>query len=236
MNLLTRLAFAVLGLLAFAAPALADDPGRIDAYVSPYYNSRGPVVHVAPYSLGLASSNQQQFVATIARMQKNWRSLNFVELYVAAIRLYDLGYRNDATYWFYTAQYAGRLFALTADPKKLGGMGSPGFELIQAQNAFFQLAGPDINGWAFGNVDGVIAVIRRVQKENQRVPNLHAIYPGVAFIEAKEWKTKNYGLNAGLGQLAEQLKSQKNAIAQQRAQNGAASRFAHLTSKQLPGS
>ncbi len=87
-----------------ALPALAADPGRIDAYVTPFYDSAGPVINVGKYSTGLASKTPGEFVATILRMKNQWNDLNFIELYVAAIRLYDLGYRNEATYWFYTAQ------------------------------------------------------------------------------------------------------------------------------------
>ncbi|HYL26734.1 MAG TPA: hypothetical protein VEW74_02805 [Candidatus Nitrosotalea sp.] len=168
-------------------------------------------------------------------MKKTWRKLSFIELYVAAIRLYDAGYRNEATYWFYTAQYRGRQFGLLADQKRLGGIGSRGFELYQAQNAFFELAGPNINGYAFGNVDALAAIVRRVQSENQTVGDLPAVYPGVAFVDKAEWAKKNAELNDGLGKLAASIETQKAAMAAQRDQNGASARFSHLTSTQFPG-
>ncbi|MGB6740439.1 MAG: hypothetical protein WBE59_08280, partial [Candidatus Cybelea sp.] len=62
-------------------------------------------------SSGLAAKVPGQFVATIVRMKQEWSTLNFVELYVGAVRLYDLGCRNEATYWFYTAQFRGRQYA-----------------------------------------------------------------------------------------------------------------------------
>ena len=221
--------------LVSARSALAADPGRIDAYVTPYYNPSGPVVNVGNYSGGLASKNPAEFVATITRMKKQWRRLDFMELYVGAIRLYDLGYRKEATYWFYTAQYKGRQFALLADRERLGSMGDPGFELYQAQNAFFELVGPGINGYAFGDIDSVVSIMRRVQSENRTVADLASIYPRVAFTDKKEWQRANAGLNAGLGRLASQTSDQKAEIAQQRLQNGTQARFGHLTSKQFPG-
>ena len=144
-----------------AIPAIAADPGHIDAYVTPYYDSSGPTIRVGKYSGGLASEDRREFVGTIQRMKQQWNALDFVEVYVAAIRLYDLGYRNEATYWFYSAQYRGRLFALLVDQNKMGGIGAPGFELYHAQNAFFQLVGPSINGFAFGNIDRLVPVIRK---------------------------------------------------------------------------
>ncbi len=60
-------------------------------------------------------------------MRKQWQRLSFPELYVGAIRLYDLGYRNDAVYWFYTAQYRARQVSVVLNPSKVGSVGDPGF-------------------------------------------------------------------------------------------------------------
>lgn len=221
--------------MLLASPARADDPGRIDGYVTPFFDSSGPVIKVGKYSSGLASKIPGEFVATILRMKKQWNDLNFTELYVGAIRLYDLGYRKEATYWFYTAQYKGRQFALLADPKRLGSVGDRGFELYHAQEAFFEVVGPDINGYAFGDIDSLVTIIRRVQTENRTVPNLQNMYPGVAFLHKAQWQGPNAEINAGLGKLAVQLTNQKNEIKQERVQNGTEAHYSSLTSKRFPG-
>jgi hypothetical protein len=230
------LALAVLaGSVVTAAPAVADDPGRIDAYVTPYYDSTGPTIRIGKYSTGLATKNSGTFVSTVLAMKRQWERLNFVELYVAAIRLYDAGYRNEATYWFYTAQFRGRQFATLVDRDKMGGVGAPAFELYHAQDAFFQLVGPNVNGYAFGDVDGLLTIVRKVEDENRTVPNLQTTYPGVSFIHRAKWQQQNAGIEAGLAELANSLNAQRASIAQQRAQNGTAARFGHLTSKRFPG-
>ena len=145
-NQITLLAF--IGSAALARAQIISDPAHIDVYITPYYNSKGPTIEVGPFSSGLAAKNEPEFLATIAKMKKSWDTLNFPETYVAAIRLYDLGYRKESIYWFYSAQYRGRLFGSLIDPQKMGSMGAPGFELFQAQNAFQQLVGPYINGYA----------------------------------------------------------------------------------------
>jgi hypothetical protein len=117
------------------------DASHIDVYVTPYYDSKGPSVSVGRFNSGLTSAKEDEFLATIARMKKEWNQLTFPELYVAAIRLYDLDYRKEAVYWFYTAEYRGRQFGILLDQSKMGSVGSLGFELLQAQNAFFQLVG-----------------------------------------------------------------------------------------------
>jgi hypothetical protein len=226
-------------LLASALPLLANplvtDPARIDAYVTPYYNSVGPAVKVGKFSTGLASKSDKEFVATILSMKRRWNELSFCQMYVGAIRLYDLGYRKEAVYWFYSAQYRGRQFALLVDRNKMGGMGDAGFELFHAQDAFLELVGPYINGYAFGDPDSLTKTIRRVQSENRSVGDLRAIYPGVAFTNDATWKAQNEQLNQGLDKLVSMLANQKDQIKQQRVQNGTEAQFSHLASKPLPG-
>ncbi|TMI50837.1 hypothetical protein E6H13_09920, partial [Candidatus Bathyarchaeota archaeon] len=144
------LAVVALHLASFALKAAQPEinPSHIDVYVTPYYNSKGPEVKVGRFSSGLASAKEDEFLATIAEMRKDWDRLTFPELYVAAIRLYDLGYRKEAVYWFYSAQYRGRQFGVLLDQTKMGSIGSPGFELLHAQNAFYQLVGTYINSYA----------------------------------------------------------------------------------------
>src|SRR6266705_1794398 len=172
------------------------DPAHIEVYITPYYNSNGPAIEVGRFSSGLAAKSESEFLATISKMKLSWATLNFAEVYIAAIRLYDLGFRKDSIYWFYSAQYRGRLFATLIDQEKMGSMGDPGFELFQAQNAFQQLVGPYINGYAFGDIDQLVPIIERVQREGKVVPELTKIYPGVVFKPKSEWDAGNKGPNA----------------------------------------
>ena len=154
-------------------------------------------------------------------------------MYVAAIRLYDQGFRNEAVYWFYSAQYRGRLLATLLDPKKLGSLGDPGFELTHAASAFQQLVGPYINGYAFGDIDHLNPVIERVKKEGKNIPNLNKIYPGLNFKKKSEWEAGKNEIDDGLGKLLQMIKDQKAAIQQQRIDNGLEAKFSKLTSKEL---
>jgi hypothetical protein len=223
-----------IGSAGLAAGQTITDPAHIDVYVTPYYNSKGPTIDVGPFSSGLASKNETEFLATISKMKKSWDTLNFAETYVAAIRLYDLGYRKESIYWFYSAQYRGRLFATLIDREKMGTMGNAGFELVQAQNAFQQLVGPYINGYAFGDIDQLVPIIERVQKEGKVVPDLTKIYPRVTFKPKSEWEAGNKGLNEGLTKLLITLKNEKASIKQQRIEHGMEAKFSKLPSKDLP--
>jgi hypothetical protein len=217
-----------------AVGQVINDPARIEVYVTPYYNSKGPTISVGPFSKGLGANSEREFVGTIAKMKQSWNNLSFPEMYVAAIRLYDRGFRKESIYWFYSAQYQGRLVATLLDREKMGSIGSPGFELAQASNAFQQLMGPYINGYGFGDIDQLVLIIERVQKEGKVIPELNKIYPGVSFKKSSEWEAGNKELNEGLGRLVETLKAQKAGIKQQRIDNGVEAKFSKLTSKELP--
>lgn len=216
-----------------AAGQTITDPAHIEVYVTPYYNSKGPTIDVGRFSSGLAAKSESEFVAMISKMRQSWDTLNFAETYVAAIRLYDLGFRKESIYWFYSAQYRGRLFATLIDRDKMGSMGDPGFELFHAQNAFQQLVGPYINGYAFGDIDQLVPVIEKVQREGKVVPDLIKIYPGVTFKPKSEWGAGNKGLNDGLTKLLVTLKNEKASIKQQRIEHGMEAKFSKLPSKEL---
>ena len=219
--------------LAFAYQAggqSVSDPARIEVYITPYYNSDGPVIEVGGFSKGLAAKNEPEFVETILKMKQSWGELRFPEMYVAAIRLYDLGFRNESTYWFYSAQYRGRL----CDQEKIGSIGVPAFELVQTANAFQQLAGPYINGYAFGDLDRLVQIVERVQKENKTVPDLEKLYPGLTFKRRLEWNSANDSLNQGLAKFLSMLKDQKTSLKKTRIENGTEAKFSKLTNKEFP--
>jgi hypothetical protein len=210
------------------------DPAKVDVYMTPFYNSAGPEIQVGPFSAGLASKDEKEFLATIAKMKSAWSQLSFAELYVAAIRLYDLGYRKESVYWFYSAQFRGRQFGTLLEQSKAGGLGSAGFELFQAQNSFYQLAGPFINGYAFGDITALIKIVERVQKECRSPIDMEKIYPGVTFIAKNLWKGKTAELADGMGGLVSMLREKREDIKKQREAQGIEAKFAKLQSKDLP--
>jgi hypothetical protein len=57
------------------------------------------------------------------------------------------------------------------DQEKMGSIGNAGFELFQAQNAFQQLVGPYINGYAFGDIDQLIPIVDEFREKEKLYPN-----------------------------------------------------------------
>ena len=109
-----------------------------------------------------------------------------------------------------------------------------GFELLNAQNAFQQLAGPYINGYAFGDTDRLIGIIDTVRKEGETVPDLNEIYPGVVFKDKTEWNAANKQVNQGLLKLRTMVNEQKESIKRQRVDSGTEAKFSKLRSKAFP--
>ena len=59
-----------------AAGQTINDPAQIDVYVTPYYNSKGPVIEVVRFSSGLAAKSESEFCATLSQMTQSWEMLN----------------------------------------------------------------------------------------------------------------------------------------------------------------
>lgn len=228
-KIITLLTFLVLGSAHAQMPEI--DPSKIEAYVTPFYNSEGPSISVGAYSSGLESSSEGQFLETIEKMKENWNALTVEELYVAAAQLYNHSYRNESVYWFYAAQLRSRAFMGTIDKSKMGSIGSKGFELYQAQNAFFQLFGPYINGYAFTDTENLKKTLRRVKSEG--IPDITIIYPKVKFESAKKRESITNDVLSGIDKFISYLENDAASIQKQREEAGMTDKFDGLKNKEL---
>lgn len=132
----------------------ADAVKRVAIYVTPYYESArdpGGAPRVAIGSKELDALLASPRVEDIARARdliaRNNGMLTPMTLMVLAIRLYDVGLRDDAVFWFYAAKNRYATLAGVADVR------AP--QLAQVEDAvrnFATLAGPVINGYAFCDV------------------------------------------------------------------------------------
>jgi len=141
------------GVLAVPAVHAADPVRHIGIYVTPYYEAARdaagtPKITVAKaYDALLASNRREDVVRARDDIAKNNALLTPMTLMVLAIRLYDVGLRDDAVFWFYAAK--NRYFTLEG----VADVRSP--QLAQVEDAvksFATLAGPVINGYAFCDV------------------------------------------------------------------------------------
>ena len=148
---LSRLLLAIV-CAAASAGALAAPIKRIDIYVTPYYEAAkggaAPKVAVGKtYDTLLASNSREDIVRARDDINRNNSLVTPMTMMVLAIRLYDVGLRDDSVFWFYAAKDRFMTLAGVSDIKSR--------ELAQVEDAvknFAILAGPVINGYAFCDV------------------------------------------------------------------------------------
>jgi hypothetical protein len=137
------------GLLAFPSWAVAAEPVRqIGIYVEPYYRaaetpSGRPLVAVHKRFDDLLSSNRREdILAARDLIAANPQLVTPMTMMVLAIRLYDVGLRDDAVFWFYAAKHRYAVMSEALDQQSLG-------QAEAAIRSFATLAGSIINGYAF---------------------------------------------------------------------------------------
>lgn len=134
-------------LLVLSLPAIAAEPVRhVGIYVQPFYESArtpggSPRVAVGKQYNDLLSSGRLEDILAARDLITAKPALVMM---VLAIRLYDVGLRDDAVFWFYVAKERYIVMSEVLDVKSQ--------LLAQADDAvrsFSTLAGPVINGYAF---------------------------------------------------------------------------------------
>jgi hypothetical protein len=218
----TGITLIAASLLAPPAVALAQP---MPIFVTPYYDAKGPVVNVGKFSEGLKAVDREAIAKVVKQMQGERATLPVEAMYVAAIRLYDTGLRDESVSWFYLAQYRARLLMSVFDPGKVGSMGAPAFELRSALGSFQELAGTFINGYAGCSQKVWLAGIDAALADSKTLPRLATIYPRVALLPEKEWAAKNAEVAAGLGKLREFVSTQWDSITASRKQNDADEKY-----------
>ena len=137
--------------LIWSTVANAAEPVRqIGIYVQPYYEAARipgatPQVAVGKQYDDLLSSNRREDILAARDLVLAKPALvTPMTMMVLAIRLYDMGLRDDAVFWFYVAKERYIVMSQVLNVKAQG--------LAQADDAmrsFATLAGPTINGYAF---------------------------------------------------------------------------------------
>ncbi len=193
--------------------------------VSPFYDSSSHQINVGDYSEQLGTFNFEELSTLVEEMAAKKDELTPEQMFVLAIRLFELGDNDNAVYWFYEAQFRAKLFLIALDPAHIGGRGDPSFELPTAYNAFTQLSTEYINGYAGCDIDNWVDIATKVRNDNPNPPDLGKLFPGVVFVERSRWPLLNQEVAEGLAGLIDHLLNNKESIQQQRKQNNADTRY-----------
>jgi len=146
MKLKLALAAAMLSSLAQAAEPVK----TIGVYIEPFYRaSAAPSEprHVAVgkrYDALLASEKREDILAVRDFIKAEPKVVTPMAMMALATRLYEVGERDEAVFWFYAAKDRMLILMEVAPPN------SPQIaQAADAVGAFSRLAGPVINGYAF---------------------------------------------------------------------------------------
>ncbi len=138
-------------LLLQAAGAHAAEPvKRIGIYVQPYYEAARTADAVPRVSVGrtfdglLSSTRREDIVKARDMIAGDPKVITPMTLMVLAIRLYDVGLRDEGVFWFYVARTRYLVLAEVVDIDAAGLAGA-----ADAIKNFAVLAGPVFNGYAF---------------------------------------------------------------------------------------
>lgn len=194
---------AAVALLAAQSAFAAEPVRRIAIYVQPYYEAARtadgkPRVAVGQtYDELLASNKKEDIVAARERVETDPRVVTPMTMMVLAVRLYDMGLRDDALFWFYAAKARYTTLEDVIDIR-MSGLIAPS----EAVKSFAVLAGPFINGYAF------------CDRAKQYVTNIKAI----------EWVEKNPNRVLFMSQITakdgDRAANLKKSIAEQKAYAG----------------
>ncbi len=193
---------------------------RIPLYVTPVYQFDPLDINVGDCSKMLTSLDINNYKETVGYFSTNIDLIPIEAIFVLSVRLYDIGKKDEAIYWFYTAQAKGKIFIKMLDPEKIGGIGSRAFELRQMFISFNRLAGEYINGYAGGNLEVYLGVCERLLKEIVDFKPVFSIYPNVSFLPDSNRPSILEKQIVGIQKLMAYIEGNKDEIIRKRKEAG----------------
>lgn len=217
-------------LLASPTPTSAPVPTAIptkpmSVSVLPFYDSQEILINVGDFSERLRAGDLQTLTVIAQEMTLQKEVLTPELMYVLAIRLYDLGDKDNSIYWYYEAQFRARLFQQAIEPAQYVSIQDQTFKLTTAYDSFQHLAGEYINGYAGCDLDNWVKFTKMVMDDNQVPPELDQMFPDVLFVDREKWQGINNEVAAGLGKLIDYISKNGDSIKQQRAQQNMDARY-----------
>lgn len=219
-NYLFRLT-AVLILLSSAA--LHAD-AQIPLILPPWYSYEPLSIQTRDYSDELLDLTKDNAAKLAVELNDRKDEVSIESLFIFSVRLYDLGMKDEAVYWYHTAKIRASIFSKMLDPEFMGGIGAPAFELKQGFVGFVQLAGQYINGYAGGDIDKWVETLRTVQQEVNGLTNFDQ-YPEIRFLPMDSLEEIKAGRIQEYEVLIDYLETNKKDIRKKRKQNGIEGRY-----------
>ncbi len=157
----------------------------------------------------MKNADSKTILEVCKELKKDKDKLRAEVMFVAAIRLYDLGQKDEAVYWFYTAQYQARVFMSILEVNR-DGLADESVGANQPYIAFLALLGPYINKYAMRDPAKLEKTLKTVVDEGKSLPKFRELYPEVAFSASDSWAEKNQKIRDGLNELIAMVKKKQN--------------------------
>jgi hypothetical protein len=141
-------------------------------YVEPFYSSNPFKIAVGEYSAKLRTNSRSELHSLAVEIKERVDEVNIETLFVLAIRMYDLGMKDEASYWYYTAQFRKNIFIYMENR-------TTGSDMSEYLQAFKQLSGKWINGYAYGDPDKLVAILEQVIKDTEDMGYVGKVYPNM---------------------------------------------------------
>jgi hypothetical protein len=225
----TKVAITTLFILCYTIytiPVFAQ-PGKSNIPFSavPYYSYQPLTITIGKYKKELLTNDITKMIALENRISVGIDSCDIESIYFLSIRLYDLGKKDDAFYWFHTAKARALIFMNMLDPRKIGGMGSPAFELEQLFGAINELVGEYMNGYGFNDVNKGVVVFEKVKSKVKNIHSFKNIYKNIVFLNDSNLEKEKKSEEEDLAKTIDYMNTHKAEIKKQRIENGTQDKY-----------
>lgn len=194
--------------------------GHIPFYAEPYYNYDPLKITIGKYKKELLTNDTLELMSLASKIKTDINNTDIESLYFLSVRLYDLGKKDNAFYWFQTAKSRARIFMNTLDPKKTGSIGDETFELKQFFVTCNQLVGEYINGYGLNDIDKGITVFEKVKNEVKNIQTYKNVYPNIQFLDDKTVEKEKVNKEVELEKTLDYIKTHKEEMKKQRLEHG----------------
>ena len=199
--------------------------GHIPFYAVPYYNYDPLSITIGKYKKELLTNDTLELMILADKIRADINNTDIESLFFLSIRLYDLGKKDDAFYWFHTAKARAIIFVDMLEPKKIGSIGDKPFELKQFFISTSQIVGEYLNGFGFNDIDKGIAVIEKVKSEIKNIQSYKEVYKDIHFVNDEKLESEKNEGEERLTKLIDYIRSHKEEIKKQRIDNGTQDKY-----------
>lgn len=198
---------------------------RIPFTAEPYYYYYPLTINIGKYRHELLAEDATTILKLADRIKIDINNTDVESLYFLSIRLYDLGKKDEAFYWFQTAKARARVFINMLDPNQMGSIGDKGFELKQLFITINELVGEYINGYGFNDIDKGLAVIEKVKSEVKNIQSYKEIYTDIRFLDDTNLEKVKADKEKELAKTIKYIAENKKELKKQREENGIQNKY-----------